>query len=90
MEGSFRVRLARSGVEFIIPEDQSIVEVLRAHGIDVPTSCEQGICGTCMTGVIEGTPDHRDLFMTDAEHAANDFITPCCSRAKTELIVLDL
>jgi vanillate O-demethylase ferredoxin subunit len=89
-DDAFRVRLARSGREFDIPGDQSIVEVLRAHGIEVPVSCEQGICGTCLTPLLDGTPDHRDLFMTDAEHAANDKITPCCSRAKSPLLVLDL
>ena len=57
---------------------------------EIETSCEQGICGSCITRVLEGTPDHRDQFMTDAEHACNDQFTPCCSRAKTPCLVLDL
>ncbi|SNS57829.1 2Fe-2S iron-sulfur cluster binding domain-containing protein, partial [Noviherbaspirillum humi] len=55
-----------------------------------PVSCEQGICGTCITRVLEGEPDHRDLYFTDEEKAANDQFTPCCSRAKGKLLVLDL
>jgi vanillate O-demethylase ferredoxin subunit len=55
-----------------------------------PVSCEQGICGTCVTRVLEGTPDHRDLYLTEDEHAKNDRFTPCCSRAKSQMLVLDL
>src|SRR3546814_15986663 len=64
--------------------------ILAANGIDIPVSCEQGICGTCVTRVLRGEPDHRDLFMPDQEHAANDQFTPCCSRARSLRLVLDL
>jgi vanillate O-demethylase ferredoxin subunit len=63
-ETSFRIRLARSGVTLTVPEGQSIVEVLVWHGVEIETSCSQGICGTCLTGVLEGVPDHRDVFFT--------------------------
>ena len=59
-------------------------------GVEIPTSCEQGVCGTCLTRVIEGVPDHRDLYLTPEEQAANDQFTPCCSRAKSARLVLDL
>ena len=87
---AFKVKIASSGDLIDIGPEQSIVEALEAHGIDITVSCEQGICGTCLTPLIEGTPDHRDVFMTDDEHAANDMITPCCSRAKSDILVLDL
>jgi vanillate O-demethylase ferredoxin subunit len=64
--------------------------VLAAHGVNIPVSCGQGVCGTCVTRLLDGRPDHRDMFMTDDEHARNDQFTPCCSRAKTPLLVLDL
>jgi vanillate O-demethylase ferredoxin subunit len=53
-------------------------------------SCEQGVCGTCLTRVLEGTPDHKDSYLTPEERAANDQFLPCCSRSKTPLLVLDL
>jgi len=53
-------------------------------------SCEQGVCGTCLTRVISGTPDHRDHYLTPEEHAANDQFLPCCSRSKSPRLVLDL
>jgi vanillate O-demethylase ferredoxin subunit len=89
-KGSFVVRLARHGGEFEIAEGRSIIEVLAEHGVTVDTSCEQGVCGTCLTGVLEGEPDHRDVFLTDAEKRANDRMTVCVSRARTSRLVLDL
>ncbi len=89
-DGSFELVLARSGESYRIPADQTVAEVLLDNDVDLLTSCEQGICGTCITRVLEGIPEHRDRYMTEAEHAANDCFTPCCSRAKTERLVIDL
>lgn len=89
-DGSFEVELASSGTSYFIPADRSVAEVLIEAGIDIPLSCEQGICGTCMTRVIQGIPDHRDMFMTESEHAVNNQFTPCCSRSRTPLLVLDI
>ena len=88
--GAFEVRIASSGRAFPIPADQSVLSVLQAHGIEVAASCEQGVCGTCLTRVLDGVPDHRDSYLTDEERAANDQFTPCCSRAKSGTLVLDL
>lgn len=89
-DDSFIVKLSSNGKEFVIPADRTIVEVLQENDIDIPVSCEQGICGTCMTNVVEGIPEHRDLYMTEAEKEANDKMTPCCSRAQSGTLVLDL
>ena len=89
-DGAFSVRLASTGQSYAIAKDKSVLEVLTAAGVDVPYSCESGICGSCLTRVLEGVPEHRDSFLTDSERAANDQFTPCCSRARTPLLVLDL
>lgn len=89
-ERPFAVKIASTGQVFAVPAGESVVSVLGANGIEIPVSCEQGICGTCVTRVLAGLPDHRDLYLTDAEHAANDQMTPCCSRALSEIVVLDL
>jgi vanillate O-demethylase ferredoxin subunit len=88
--GAFDIRIASSGQVFTVPADQPITAVLAANGIDVPTSCEQGVCGTCLTRVLEGEPDHRDAYLTPDEQALNDQMTLCCSRSKGPLLVLDL
>ncbi|WP_252108042.1 MULTISPECIES: PDR/VanB family oxidoreductase [unclassified Halomonas] len=89
-DGSFEVRIASSGASFTVPADKTVHQVLAENGIEVMVSCEQGVCGTCLTRVLEGEPDHRDLYLEEHEHAANDQFTPCCSRAKSSVLVLDL
>jgi ferredoxin-NADP reductase len=86
----FEITLARSGGTFTVPADKSIVQVLTEHGVENMTSCEQGVCGTCLTGLLEGVPDHRDVYLSDAEHKSCNKIMPCVSRAKSERLVLDL
>lgn len=88
--GAFTVVAQRSGLEFQVAETETIAQALAARGVCVALSCEQGVCGTCLTRVVEGIPDHRDLFQSDEEKEANDMITICCSRAKSGRLVLDL
>ena len=89
-DASFEVKLASSGKVVVVPKDKTVVEALAAAGIEVATSCEQGVCGTCLTRVLEGEPDHKDMYLTPEEQAANDQFLPCCSRAKSARLVLDL
>jgi vanillate monooxygenase ferredoxin subunit len=89
-EGHFEVQLSSTGQIFAVPADRTIAQVLREAGVAVEVSCEQGVCGTCLTRVLQGDPDHRDVYLTDAEHLQNDQMTLCCSRARSARIVLDL
>ncbi|AJC20657.1 PDR/VanB family oxidoreductase [Pandoraea pulmonicola] len=86
----FQVKLHSSGRVVDVKAGETIVAALAAQGVELQTSCEQGVCGTCLTRVIDGTPDHRDVYLTDEERAANDQILPCCSRSKSPMLVLDL
>ena len=88
--GAFEVELASSGRVVRVEPAQTIVQALAAAGIDLPTSCEQGVCGTCLTRVLSGTPEHRDSYLTDEERARNDQMLPCCSRALSPRLVLDV
>lgn len=88
--GAFEVLAARSGRRVEVPPDCSIAAALVRAGVDVPLSCEQGVCGMCMTRVIDGIPDHRDDVLSEAERASNGVILPCVSRAKSALLTLDL
>ncbi len=87
---AFEIELASSGRRLTVPADKTALEALTQAGIEVPASCEAGVCGTCLTRVIDGTPDHRDVYLTDAEHARNDCFTPCCSRSRSPRLVIDL
>nr|WP_240894845.1 2Fe-2S iron-sulfur cluster binding domain-containing protein [Kineococcus siccus] len=86
---AFEVELD-TGEVFEVPADRSIVEVLAAHGIDVDTSCREGICGTCVLPVLSGVPDHRDHCLTAREKAANDQMATCVSRSRSARLVLEL
>jgi vanillate O-demethylase ferredoxin subunit len=88
--GSFQVKLAKSGKTFVVGADQTIVEALTAAGVEVATSCEQGVCGTCLTRVLAGRPDHRDMLLTEEEQQAGDQMLLCVSRSLDQELVLDL
>ena len=87
----FTVVAQRSGVTAEVPSERSIVQVLAEYGVVVPVSCEQGVCGTCVTRVVSGEVDHRDLYLSEDERALNQRLTLCCSRARPgSTLVLDL
>ncbi|MER9599654.1 Rieske 2Fe-2S domain-containing protein [Mesorhizobium sp. M0244] len=87
---SFEVALARSCVTLTVPAGKTIMQVMRENGIDVPSSCEQGACGTCVATVMEGEPDHQDVYLNDAEKQAGTKIMTCVSRARSARLVLDI
>ena len=84
----FKVKLARLGRTFDVPDDKSIVDVLRENGVQVSTSCESGLCGTCRIRYLEGEPEHHD-YVLDAEERRHEVLI-CCARSKSQTLVLDL
>ena len=89
-DAAFDVELRRSGLMLAVPPDRTILQVVREAGVDVPSSCEQGVCGTCEVPLLEGEADHRDLLLSSDERAANRSMMICCSRARSKRLVLDL
>jgi ferredoxin-NADP reductase len=86
----FEVELASTGQVVPVPPGCSVLAALAAAGREVLSSCQEGTCGTCETGVLAGVPDHRDSVLTRAERAAGDVMMICVSRARTPRLVLDL
>lgn len=87
---AFTMHLVQSNIHINVSTEQTALEALDEAGIEVDASCEQGICGTCVLRVLDGKVDHRDAWLTDAEKSANDRFTPCCSRALTPSLSIDL
>jgi vanillate O-demethylase ferredoxin subunit len=87
-DGAFQVELAQSGRVVEVAAGQTVIAALRDCGLDVPTSCEQGVCGTCLTKVLAGEPEHLDNYLTAEERAQGCFL-PCVSRGKG-VLKLDL
>jgi vanillate O-demethylase ferredoxin subunit len=89
-DSPFQVKLASSGRIIDVAAGESVVKALDKEGITLATSCEEGVCGTCLTRILSGEPDHRDVFLTDEERRANDQFLPCCSRSRSSMLVLDI
>ena len=88
-DGPFALEIRSTGRVIHVAANQSAAQALLDAGIEVPLSCEQGVCGTCLTKVAAGVPDHRDLYMTEEERGRNDCFMPCCSRSCTPRLILD-
>jgi vanillate monooxygenase ferredoxin subunit len=86
----FELVLARRGIRIPVGPHQTAAQALLDHGVDIPLSCEQGVCGSCLLPVLEGIPEHRDVFLSAAERDGNRCFTPCCSRARTPSLLIDL
>jgi vanillate O-demethylase ferredoxin subunit len=86
----FDVKLASSGKVIHVAKHQTVLAALTACGVDVQASCAEGVCGSCLTRVLEGQPEHRDVFLTAADRARNDRFLPCCSRSNGPMLILDL
>lgn len=86
----FTVKLASTGQEIAVAGEQTMLEALEAAGIDAPSLCRGGACGVCLIPVKEGTPEHRDHYLGEAERAAGTCVMPCVSRSKSAVLVLDI
>ncbi|MEU6552260.1 PDR/VanB family oxidoreductase [Streptomyces sp. NPDC046915] len=89
-DGEFEVELARTGRTLTVPAGVSVLDTVRAAGVEVLYSCTEGTCGTCETDVLEGTPDHRDSVLGDDERASGETMMICVSRCRGARLVLDL
>lgn len=89
-ETAFEVECRRSGSTVLVDGNTSVIDALESVGIEVPSSCRDGICGTCETRVLEGTPEHRDFLLSEAEHESGETMMVCVSRCASERLVLDL
>ncbi|MGH3680296.1 MAG: PDR/VanB family oxidoreductase [Natronosporangium sp.] len=89
-ERSFQVVCQRSGAAVQVPTGVRIVDALEEVGVWIPSACREGICGTCETRVIEGTPEHRDSLLSAADRGAGKLMYPCVSRSRSPTLVLDV
>ncbi|WP_163268426.1 PDR/VanB family oxidoreductase [Chelativorans alearense] len=87
-EKAYVVKLARSGGNIPVTTGQTMLDALRAAGVDIPASCEAGVCLDCRTRFLEGSPDHRDIAMPVADRTSH--LTPCVSGCLGDSITLDL
>ena len=89
-DSAFEVELRQSGVTVSVAADQSILEAIRSVGPNVPSSCQEGYCGTCETRVLSGQPEHRGTLMSPEEHDEEGTMLLCVGRSRSSTLVLDL
>ena len=89
-EHAFDVELRDSGLTLRVAADQTVLQALRGANIDIPSDCEEGLCGSCEAIVLDGDVDHRDVVLSAPERAAGHRMMTCCSRARGSRLTLDL
>lgn len=89
-EAEFQLTFAQSDKTVLVGPNERIIDVAARCGIAIATSCEQGVCGTCVVRVIGGTPDHRDMYLNEAEKAEGNQMCACVSRSRSRNLILDL
>ena len=82
------IEVQSTGQKITLTRSESIIDALARSGIDIPTSCQSGLCGTCKTRYIRGEVEHGDCILSDAEH--QEYLTPCISHIKSGTLILDL
>ena len=87
-EQTFELVLARSQMRLPVEPGESMADVLQLAGIAIDTLCEQGVCGTCVTRWLAGSPDHRDSCLSPEEQATH--VAVCCARSHGPTLTLDL
>jgi len=87
---TFVAILKRSGMRVHVGPQQSLLEALEQCGVLVPFSCREGLCRTCETPLCGGEAEHLDHVLSEAEKAGQRSIIPCVSRARSDVLVLDL
>jgi vanillate O-demethylase ferredoxin subunit len=82
------IEVQSTGQKITLTRSESIIDALARSGIEIPTSCQSGLCGTCKTRYISGEVEHGDCILSDAEH--QEYLTPCISHIKSGTLLLDL
>jgi cytochrome P450/ferredoxin-NADP reductase len=88
-DAGFRVYLQRSDLTVTVQPGCSVLSAMAEAGVLIPSTCREGICGSCETTVLQGDIDHRDSVLSPEERARNDTMMVCVSRARSPRLVLD-
>lgn len=82
---TFDVEFVRSGKTIACPADQNVLDAALAAGLRPPSSCSQGMCGTCKSVLLDGSVDmQHNGGIRPREIAANKILI-CCSRPLSDL-----
>ncbi|MBN3777961.1 hybrid-cluster NAD(P)-dependent oxidoreductase [Burkholderia sp. Ac-20345] len=84
---TFTIKLSRSSKTFTMNATDTVLSAARKAGVAIPSSCSQGICGTCKTRVLEGTVNMQHNGGIRDREVQKGFRLLCCSRPTSDLVL---
>lgn len=84
---TYTVEFARSGRTFTCAEDENVLDAAFAAGLAPPSSCGQGMCGTCKTTMISGAVDMQHMGGIRPREIARNKVLICCSKPLSDLTI---
>lgn len=75
---------------FTVEPDKSILETALDNGIDLPYSCQSGICTTCRCKKLEGEVEMEVSEGLTDDEIAEGYVLICVGHAKSDKVRLDL
>jgi ferredoxin len=68
-----------------VPEDQTILAVAQAAGINLPSSCNAGVCTTCAAQILEGSVDQAEGMGVSPDLQAQGYVLLCVAYPRSNL-----
>ncbi len=84
---TFKVTFAKQGKTLNVSVDQTVLSAARQGGLKLPTSCGNGVCGTCKSKLLIGQVDMKHEGGIRQREVDAGFFLPCCSKPLTELVI---
>ena len=83
----FRVHFSKSGITVDCAPDETVLSAARKGGMRLPSSCRQGVCGTCKSKVASGTVDMKAAGGIRQREIDQGMALLCCSRPTSDLVI---
>jgi ferredoxin len=87
MSKTYTVEFLHQGSTYTVevPEDKQILRAACAAGIELPSSCNAGVCTTCAAKIIEGEVDQTDGMGVSPELQAEGYVLLCVAYPRSNL-----
>lgn len=90
MSAPDEIVIAKSGRRFGALEGETVLKAATRNGVNLPSACRNGTCGTCRARVVEGAfhfDEARAIGLTRADRRRGDIILTCCTRPEGRLVL---
>lgn len=84
---AFSVQFSKQGKTIDVRSDQTVLACAKKGGVRIPSSCANGICGTCKSKLLSGNVDMKHDGGIRQREIDAGFFLPCCSKPLSDLVV---